>query len=153
MSIKFDIDSAKWIKLNSFQSTFFRTQYDPFFLNKLANAVQTAQLPPVDRLGKKNFILFFFLFLHFLFIFFLHFYFLFFKGLQNDLFALSQSGRITTDKALEFALNYKHESENAGQSKKNFFTLFFFLLYFFFIFFIFLFTFFFNILIFKFSLV
>lgn len=59
-----NLKKYKWIKLNGQQSSFFRVQYDQFLLNKLGKAVKELSLPSVDRLG-----------------------------LENDLFALSSSGK------------------------------------------------------------
>ena len=77
-------ENSKWLKVNSLQSSFVRVEYSPHLLSLLSLPVKQLQLPAVDRLG-----------------------------LQNDLFALSQAGRVSASKALEFSLNYINETEYA----------------------------------------
>ena len=109
-----NLKKYKWIKLNGQQSSFFRVQYDQFLLNKLGKAVKELSLPSVDRLG-----------------------------LENDLFALSSSGkyfysikkklfqeiyffigRTSTDFVLEFLLNYKRETDSSGTTFFNIYIYF-----------------------------
>jgi puromycin-sensitive aminopeptidase len=57
---------AEWVKFNSGQSGVYRVQYSPTLLKKLLPAIASNSLDAVDRLG-----------------------------IQNDAFALAQSGHIS----------------------------------------------------------
>ncbi|MDQ3245132.1 MAG: M1 family metallopeptidase, partial [bacterium] len=72
--------TAKWVKLNSNESGFFRTAYSRELLDGLHEPVLNKILNPIDRLG-----------------------------IVRDLFALSEAGIIPTTDALEFLSSYKNE--------------------------------------------
>ena len=78
---KFSVADDKWIKINVGETGFFRTHYSTNLLNRLSPAVSNHQLGPIDRLG-----------------------------IVRDLFALSEAGQMSSVKALEFAANYKNET-------------------------------------------
>ena len=67
-----DVKSNEWVKLNPGSVGVYRVQYSPELLNLLLPAVADKTLPPLDRLS-----------------------------LQNDLFALVQSGRTSTVEMLK----------------------------------------------------
>jgi aminopeptidase N len=69
-------------KINKEEETFIRVKYDNETLDKLSEEIKNGSLGIKDRLG-----------------------------IVRDLFALAEGGYIKTDIALEFALNYKNESE------------------------------------------
>jgi puromycin-sensitive aminopeptidase len=68
------------IKLNIGEAGFFRTNYEDTLLEKLKEVVHHKEISPRDRLG-----------------------------IIRDLFALSEAGIISTDKALEFLFAYREE--------------------------------------------
>lgn len=69
-------------KINKNEETFARVKYDAITLKKLAKEIENGSLSVKDRLG-----------------------------IIRDLFALAEGGYIKTEVALDFSLNYKHESE------------------------------------------
>ncbi|HLP86970.1 MAG TPA: M1 family metallopeptidase [Candidatus Paceibacterota bacterium] len=69
-------------KVNKEEETFTRVRYDELTLQRLSEEMKDGTLSTKDRLG-----------------------------IIRDLFALSEGGYISTDVALEFALNYKNEDE------------------------------------------
>jgi puromycin-sensitive aminopeptidase len=69
-------------KINKEEETFMRVRYDEATLKKLGEEIVNGKLSVKDRLG-----------------------------IIRDLFALAEGGYIKTDVALEFALNYKDETE------------------------------------------
>jgi puromycin-sensitive aminopeptidase len=73
---------GNWFKINAGETSFFRTQYSPALLQKLASPVLTKKLPAVDRLG-----------------------------IVRDLSALSEAGEISSVNTLEFISNYKNETD------------------------------------------
>lgn len=74
------IETENFIKINSNETSFFRTAYSHELLELLKHPVANKTLPPLDRLG-----------------------------LVRDLFALSEAGIIPTNYVLEFLFAYKDE--------------------------------------------
>ncbi len=71
-----------WIKLNANESAFFRTMYPESMREMLAKPIQTKQLNTRDRLG-----------------------------LIRDMFALAETGKLSSVDALEFVANYRDEDQ------------------------------------------
>jgi len=71
-----------WIKLNSNESAFFRTHYPASLRDMLREPVRTKQLNTRDRLG-----------------------------LIRDMFALAETGKLSSVEALEFVANYQNEDQ------------------------------------------
>jgi puromycin-sensitive aminopeptidase len=71
-----------WKKWNRGETGFYRVRYPKETLELLAAPVREGRLPAIDRLG-----------------------------IIRDLFALSESGHVSTAEALSFALNYKEETD------------------------------------------
>lgn len=71
-----------WIKLNPQETGFYRTHYDPFFLERLKSPIAKKELETTDRLG-----------------------------LVRDVFALAEAGKIPTTEALNLSLAYKNEED------------------------------------------
>ncbi|MDR3642986.1 MAG: M1 family metallopeptidase [Candidatus Doudnabacteria bacterium] len=78
----FNILPTDRLKINFGETGFFRTQYHPELLMRLAQPVRHKSLPPIDRLG-----------------------------IMRDLSALSEAGNISSVTALEFIGNYKNETD------------------------------------------
>ncbi|MBI1838871.1 MAG: M1 family metallopeptidase [Candidatus Colwellbacteria bacterium] len=74
--------TGEWIKFNINESGFFRTNYSDNLRKALEDSVKTKRLGAGDRLG-----------------------------LIRDIMALTESGKIPTVKALEFAKHYKNETD------------------------------------------
>ena len=70
------------LKINYGETGFFRTQYHPELLSRLAEPVSKKTLPPIDRLG-----------------------------IIRDLSALSGAGNLSSVTALDFISNYKNETD------------------------------------------
>lgn len=82
-SEELSINTGKaWIKLNSGETSFFRTDYPAQLLKSLASGIKNNQLAAIDRLG-----------------------------VIRDAFALAESGQLPTIQALQLAQSYKHETE------------------------------------------
>lgn len=85
-NVRFPLGRAEtgqeWIKINSGETSFFRTKYQPEILEKLGEPVRSKKLSALDRLG-----------------------------IIRDLFALAQAGEISAAEALRFAQNYKNETD------------------------------------------
>lgn len=73
---------SSWVKINLGESSFFRTAYSSALLERLVGPVAKKDLPAIDRLG-----------------------------IVRDLFALSESGVISTVLVLEFLKAYKNEDD------------------------------------------
>ncbi len=73
---------GSWVKLNADETAFFRTVYAPALRDQLGKAAAARKLKVRDRLG-----------------------------LIRDVFALAENGRIDASEALEFAANFKKETE------------------------------------------
>jgi puromycin-sensitive aminopeptidase len=78
----FSVGKSAWMKFNAGETGFFRTQYDKGFLEDLTKPVAQKHLSAIDRLG-----------------------------VVRDLFALASAGEGSTNNALDFACNYKHETD------------------------------------------
>lgn len=82
-SHELSIDTSKtWVKLNTGETSFFRTDYPAQLLKSLASGIKNNQLTAIDRLG-----------------------------VIRDAFALAESGQLPTIQALQLAESYKHETE------------------------------------------
>ena len=73
---------TSWIKLNPFEGSMYRTQYDGSTLAKLKVALSEGKLTPQDRLG-----------------------------IVRDLFALTEAGESDVTYALQMLLSYRNEKE------------------------------------------
>jgi len=73
-------NSSSWKKINIGENSFFRTAYSKELLENLTEPVYKKILPPIDRLG-----------------------------IIRDLFALAESGDISTNEVLKFLKAYKNE--------------------------------------------
>jgi puromycin-sensitive aminopeptidase len=76
-----DVAAADWVKVNAGQTGFYRVNYTEDEWDRLRQAVESLQLPTIDRLG-----------------------------LQNDAFALSRGGLLSATKFLDLAEAYRQES-------------------------------------------
>ncbi len=82
-SHELSIDTSKtWVKLNTGETSFFRTDYPAQLLKSLASGIKNNQLAAIDRLG-----------------------------VIRDAFALAESGQLPTIQALQLAESYKQETE------------------------------------------
>ncbi|KAG1652085.1 Puromycin-sensitive aminopeptidase [Nymphon striatum] len=83
MEIKFDnIPANHWIKLNPGTIGFYRVQYSSEMLQQFFPSIRDQTLPAVDRLG-----------------------------LQNDLFAMVQTGKVPTTEALKLIEAFSNETD------------------------------------------
>ena len=73
---------SAWMKFNAGETGFFRTQYPTELLRDLSEPIAQKKLSAIDRLG-----------------------------VVRDLFALAQSGDVLASDALDFARNYKYETD------------------------------------------
>lgn len=80
MSVEVDLPSNGWIKINSDTQGYYRVAYPPYMLKKLIEPVRSKELGPLDRLN-----------------------------LNDDLFALARSGRISTVEYLKFMVSFINE--------------------------------------------
>jgi len=84
------ISEAKWLKVNSGQTGFYRVLYSEDLMRNLGEAISSLKLAPEDRLG-----------------------------VQNDAFAMAQAGLLSTVQALELTKNYKNEVEESVWADLN----------------------------------
>jgi puromycin-sensitive aminopeptidase len=81
-SDRYSFEKSAWLKFNAGETGLFRTKYDKEFLEDLSKPVARKQLSAIDRLG-----------------------------IIRDLFALAAAGEASTKDALQFARNYKEETD------------------------------------------
>ena len=76
------LSNNEWIKVNGAQTGFYRVNYPPALWSKLNPTIESLTLPPADRLG-----------------------------VQNDAFALTRAGLLSSTQVLELAEAYKNETD------------------------------------------
>jgi len=77
-----NVESSEWIKLNPNMSSFYRVQYSAELFENLQSSIIDKSLTAIDRLS-----------------------------LQDDLFALAKSGKISSDRVLKFLESFVNEDK------------------------------------------
>lgn len=80
LTVKSEVSTARWVKINSGQAGFFRVRYTEDYWERLRSAVERQELAPTDRLS-----------------------------IQNDAYALMRAGYIPATSFLSLARAYRQE--------------------------------------------